>query len=165
MAKLLIEFIESRFLETKKLLGSSFTPLPTSRLLLLAMRNACLEHFPGWSDRDQALSFVTLIAHLSGSWSEANFSKGDFGLFCLYFSACMYFCGPVRWAVSSLFGTRPSSCIERLWAEKTQHMPVLWRTLTTSQTGPYGEPPGKLLTDLFFPPILIFYWSVVDFWC
>lgn len=114
------------------------------------MRNGCLEHFPGWNDADQALSFVTLIAHLSGSWREARrfFSNRGFGL------PCMCFRGLVRWvSVSPLFGTGSSACIVGLWAEKTQHTPVLWRPSTTSQTGLCGEPPEMACRSPYQHPL------------
>lgn len=65
-------FLETKPPQKKKWLGSFFTPPPTYRLLLWVMRNGCLEHLPGWNDSVQALSFVTLIAHLSGSWRKAS---------------------------------------------------------------------------------------------
>lgn len=104
------------------------------------MRNACLEHFPGWDDGDQAQSFVTLIAHLSRSWSEASlFSKGDFGLLRMDFLRTVRH---IACLVLTLSGNRPSAYIESLSRKDPAHAGIVQDTVPAAWTGLYGRPWG-----------------------
>lgn len=85
-----------------------------------------------------------LIHPFVWGWNEARlFSKGNFGL------PCIYFCSPVSWVVFLFYlALRHQPVLGETVSRKSHHMPVLWRLPLYHRLDFYEEPLGKLPADL-----------------